>query len=527
MQSTDNTNDVIIEQGKHLSESLLWQLQRDYYHSSGINAWVNQIPFEVTCNPFIANAYAHIAIAFIRDYIAKHPDATAHPFYFLELGAGSGKFSFYVVKAILELLALAGMKQVKVCYIMSDITDNNIKYYRTHPGLKLYIDAGIIDFAIVELESGQPVKLLNSGEELSKQLLVNPLITFANYVFDTAAHDAFYIYEHQIQSLNVDIKTNSNNIDNGKIKSMQELEISFSTSDNDEYRYGDNTLDQILEHYRNNIYHSNILIPIGALKALAYLNSLSNNKMLLISTDKGNNSIESIDNLGPPGITFHASQCFSLMVNYHALALYFQQINGDAFLETTRDQALETGVFVSGFKLTELPELNLAIQEHIDEKSPCAYYKMNKHIIDTSKQCDLDTLASHLSLGHWDPTTFCLVWERIHALLPEANKDVIAFMTKNIHRIADNYYYMPKSDAVLFYVALFFHLTANYDAAINYYQQSQLFDSHLAEYIHFNLGLCFYNKNAAQQAVYHFNQVLNLNPESVDAKTMIELIENS
>ncbi|MBV8801462.1 MAG: hypothetical protein JO131_00580, partial [Gammaproteobacteria bacterium] len=75
---------ITIEQHKRFSESALWRLQREYFDKEGPNAWVNQVPFYITSNPFIAHCYAVITFTFMRDWIKKHPDAKNHPFYIME-----------------------------------------------------------------------------------------------------------------------------------------------------------------------------------------------------------------------------------------------------------------------------------------------------------------------------------------------------------------------------------------------------------------------------------------------------------
>src|SRR5688572_29220218 len=100
MGSNLDSNAVVIERNKRFSECHLWQVQRDYFDQQGINAWVNQVPFYITSNPFIANTYAAVIIRFFQDWVRKNPQAKNHPFYILELGTGSGQFSFYALKRL-------------------------------------------------------------------------------------------------------------------------------------------------------------------------------------------------------------------------------------------------------------------------------------------------------------------------------------------------------------------------------------------------------------------------------------------
>src|SRR3984885_14358589 len=105
---------VIIEQHKRFSHSALWRFQREYFDKEGINAWVNQVPFYITSNPFIAKSYAQLVIAFIRSWTKKHPESKHHPFYIMELGTGSGRFSYYVVKILDDMLKELGMSDIRI-----------------------------------------------------------------------------------------------------------------------------------------------------------------------------------------------------------------------------------------------------------------------------------------------------------------------------------------------------------------------------------------------------------------------------
>ncbi len=101
----DNPNrKIVVEQNKQFSRSALWRIQRDFFDREGINAWTSQVPFYITSNPFIARSYARIVLAFIRDYTLQYPEAKKHPFYILEPGTGSGRFSYYFIKTLDELM---------------------------------------------------------------------------------------------------------------------------------------------------------------------------------------------------------------------------------------------------------------------------------------------------------------------------------------------------------------------------------------------------------------------------------------
>ncbi len=60
-------------------------------------------------------------------------------------------------------------------------------------GLKPYVDAGHLDFAIFDAVSDRSIKLANSGVTLEPGACANPVVVVANYLFDTLYHDIFQV----------------------------------------------------------------------------------------------------------------------------------------------------------------------------------------------------------------------------------------------------------------------------------------------------------------------------------------------
>lgn len=69
-------------------------------------SWQGIVPHFITCNAFIGRSYAQVLSGFLRDCMrgggGMKLDRT-EPLYIIELGAGSGKFSFFMLKALLEM----------------------------------------------------------------------------------------------------------------------------------------------------------------------------------------------------------------------------------------------------------------------------------------------------------------------------------------------------------------------------------------------------------------------------------------
>jgi hypothetical protein len=70
-------------------------------------------------------------------------------------------------------------------YILTDFTQQNIDFWRSHPSFQPLVEAGLIDFALFNAESDDTMTLQVSGEVLGAESLHNPVIAICNYIFDT------------------------------------------------------------------------------------------------------------------------------------------------------------------------------------------------------------------------------------------------------------------------------------------------------------------------------------------------------
>lgn len=513
---------VTVEQHKKFSECALWRMQREYFDKEGVNAWVNQVPFYITSNPFIAKCYAKLTLSFIRDWCNKHPEAKQHPFYLMELGTGSGRFSYYLVKTIDQLMKELNMTDVSICYVMSDFTKNNVKYWETHPALMPYIERGLVDFAIFDMETERPVTLVKKNIRLTPDVLVNPLTLYANYIFDTVSHDSFAVHEGKLYELLLSISTDEGNMQNNRPVDMEKLSIDYSVKEIHGHYYNDPHLDEILQLYKSALTETSFLFPIGSIHAIKFLKKLAHDRLFIISTDKGYGSVDQLDHLGHPSISFHGS--FSMMVNFHAIAEYFKNSGGDAYLQTSR-KGIKTSVFASGLKFDDMPETRVAIEENVEGFSPSDYFTLHRRMSDSFNECSLETIAAHMHLAGWDPHIYLKLTNRVTSLIAEENDvETIQFMSHFMPKMAENYYYMPKSECILFEIGVFFHAAKNYGKAFEYYEKAHPFVGDQFG-LFYNMALCLHHLDRNEDAIVYFKKALALDPESKETQEWITFME--
>lgn len=515
------TSTVVIEKDKKFSESCLWELQREYFHTEGIDAWVNQVPFYVTSNPFLANCYAHIIIRLAQDWIKKHPENINEPFYIMELGTGSGRLSYYILKKLEKLQQQLNLKDIKFRYIMTDFTESNLKYWDSHPALQRFLENGMLDFAIFNMEQDTNIELRKAGITLTEGSMVNPLTVIANYIFDTVSHDAFTVSDGKVKASLVSLTTYHENMKNGRPVDWEQVSINHSAVDIDEHYYDDEGFNAVVNQYNNLLTDSHILVPIAGLRTIRNLKKLSHGRMLVLSTDKGYTHLQELDHLDHPHLAFHGS--FSMMVNFHAIGKYFEHSGGKAILQSLRT-GIKTAAFVSGFDLKDYPELEFSLYEHVERLSPGDYFILHRNISENFQHCILNTLAAHLAFTDWDPHIYQKLSKQICEQITGAESVTVEYLTSHMSNLAENFYYLPKGYDVMFDIGILFHTLRCYSDAAKYYKLSEHYFGEQFG-LSYNIGLCLYNNGDMQEALTYFRRALKLDPKSKETKEWIDFIE--
>ena len=507
---------VEVERKKRFSKSMLWDLQRGYFEEQGIFAWVNQVPYFVTSNSYVGETYANMVISFIRDWISNHPESKSHPFYIMELGTGSGQLSFYINKKLHELRKAFNLEEIKFCYVMTDFTSHNIQYWETHKAFKSFLEKGELDFAVYNMEEEKAnIHLMHANKTLKTEDFKNPLIVFANYIFDTVSHDAFRIVDDQLQELRISLQTDPSNMKNGRPIAGDKVEIEYHSCQIPGAFYEDKEFEAILRDYPHHLKNTYLLMPIGALKTIRALHKLSGGKMLMISTDKGYSRLQDLNNLGKPHIAFHGS--FSMMVNFHAIKTYVERLGGAVFDQSPR-HGIKTIVCELGFSIKDLPHFKYAVEQYVDRFAAADYFSLHQHMTSVNPTAlALDVIAAHLKLSSYDPYVLHKLVKRINENIAKADYVTQLAFKEIMPKIVENYYHMPKSHDTCFDVGLFFHTLKDYQTALKYYQQSEEYFGESYN-ICYNYGLCHYYAGDPVTAFKYFKRAAAIKPDSKEAQ---------
>jgi len=253
------------------------------------------------------------------------------------------------------------------------------------------------------------------------------------------------------------------------------------------------------------------------LKGMKKLNHLANGQLLMIASDKGYTNVNSLDNLGKPHIATHGG-CISLMVNFYAIQSYFKRLGGDYYLQTPR-RGIKTVVCHLGLDLTTeaYSSTQCALERYVERFSLADYFLLHRHITATDAPLDLGLAAAHLKLAGYDPYVYSKLSKRIQRALEDTEYVNKMSLKAILPKIAETYYFMPKSHDTNFDIALFYHSLKDYFKALEYYAKSREYFGSTYN-VYYNSALCAYYAGDTRKALDYFKHASGINPDAKEAQ---------
>lgn len=512
----------VLETEQRFSSSILWALTRRYYEQRGIGAWdAGQVPFYVTSNPYIARCYAHLVLAYLRDCLAAGSLDPRKPVFIIEAAAGHGRFAYLFLKKLMALKANSGLRHLDVRYLMTDLADSNVEAWRKQRLFKPFIDSGVLDFALYDVERDAAPRALTEGAPGPLQDHDNPLVVLANYIFDTTAADLFRIERGRLLEGFVTIRSP----EPFDAKTSDPALMSSFTYDY-QYRpvpdgapYADPLLNQILDGYRQRMGDTSFVFPVGAIAAVRNLNQLSRGRFLLLSSDKGYTHEDELLYLDDPSIQFHGSM--SVMVNYHAIGGYIGALGGLGLCTSQRHVSLKTAAFMLG---GEFPEVRTWFNEEMDGFGPYDLYRLTSSDRADCPSRSIEHCLCLLRLSEWDPAVLIDSANDLREHMDQATEGQRHALLQAIERVWENFY--PMNQDLPFEIARILLTMKRPRDAIRYNQRSiELFGDHAVTFL--NMGICHFHAEEPEAALRWFNRALDLAPDYAPARSWKVRIESA
>ncbi len=407
-----------LTRGRRLSECQLWRAQRRYFETRGPGAWEpGQVPHYVTSNPFIAGAYARLVLAFARDARARGWLAPDTPLTVLELGAGTGRFAYHLLRRAEDL---GGAEAAGLRYVLSDAYEPTIAAWERHPRLARLFDRGRLDVARFDAERDVELSLRRAGRRLGPGDLEGPLVVIANYVFDGLPQDAFWVEGGRLHELLVNERLGPTGEVDATLAEQADLDLEASPIEAGGY-YGDAEWDALLGSQSARLASREAaacVLPIAALRCLRALAALpAGGRLMLLAADRGDHRPDSIGGGRDLQVAVHGS--VSMRVDFHAIGAWFGSRGGRALHPDAGPQSLDVGAYVLGDEGGALPETDRTFREALAEFGPDDFFSLKKLLDASYDALTLPQALAALRLSAWDARIFEGLAAPLARLAPE------------------------------------------------------------------------------------------------------------
>lgn len=523
-----NQQHQILEENRPLSQSLLWRLQRNYFERQGIQAWSQAaVPQYITSNPAIANAYAQVLFAFLRDCRRDSSQSVDldQPIYIVELGAGSGRFAFHFMRKFFGFFKRSVLKDLPVQYVMTDFAARNVAAYQAHPSLQPFVAAGLLDFACFDATQSEEIRLSQSGAVLTPNTLANPLIVLANYFFDSIPQDLFRVQDGRLYEGRITLTGGPQpepDLDDPDI--LDRVDISYEHYAVPTDYYHDSDLDAILQDYCQRLSETTFLFPCAALQCIRRLRRLAGGRLLLLSGDKGYIHEDELMGRQEPGLNLHGS--FSFMVNYHAIAQFTRNQGGRVWQTSHRHTNLNICAFLFGNPQHDYTETSQAYDAWLEENGPDDFFALKKGLEPHYDTLALPYLLSYLRLSGWDANIFQGCYASLAKQVSAATEALRQELYWAIHEIWDGYYHIGETWDLPFHLGVLLYKMGFYSEALDYLQHSlTLYGPDPGAF--YNVALCHYSLQQWDAALEAADQALALDPSDKAAQELRVKIEGA
>lgn len=506
----------VVEDGVRLSESSLWDLQRAFFARQDPGEWSrSRVPSYITSNAFVARAAARTVMGFLDDCREGRLGPVPGRVEVLELGAGSGRFAYGVLRELERRQARAPSGTPRVRYVLTDLDAAPLDALRRNPRFARFLASGLLDFAVIDAEAaGEPeARLLHSGDAIPAQG-DGPLVVLANYVFDGIRTDVFEVRDGALHESRLRLSC-PEGMDPKDPGTLPRFVTRFEQGPAGEAPYGDPEWDLLLRHYAARLSDGHFLFPIATLRLLRRLRRMAGDRLLVLASDRGHVHEAALLGLEAPHLARHGS--FSVDVNFHALALHADETGGHALLPAHHPAHLATVGLVWG--AAEPGRTAAAYHEAFDEGGPEDVHLLKRVMERQTERLDVERALAWLRVSAWDPAVFMRCAPAIQAGL-DAAPPVLRFdVLDAARRVQEAYFPIGEHEDVSFALGeLFQSLDAIPEAQEAFEESARLF-GRTSQTLH-RLALCASALHRLPEALALVEDALRVEPGFETARAM-------
>ncbi len=477
-----------IQKKTPFAESLVWQINRDFYQQNGIAAWSDElVPHQITNSSLAATTYAELIYAFLKDL--ESTIATEKLVYILELGAGHGRLSYNILEHLDQLISDSEGCSTKYCYVLSDIVEDNLSFYSSHPKLQKYYERGVLDISYYDGTASQELLLRKSKTTITLSDLEQPIMAIANYFFDSLANELYYFEDEEIYNCSVSIDAAIDPEGRNAQELIHEMKVTYHKTTAEVPDYENDIFNQILAEYSRLYSDTYILFPKIAMECLANISSLSKQGLVLLSMDKGYKKIEELAGRKKPDFVKHGS--FSLWVNFHAISEFCKLSGGAAMFDANTNLSIDLACLRLTKASSSYPLFEQTYRKHSSQINLDDINSIKSLVYKNLSTANLTELLGLIRLNSYDSSIFITLLPSIKVLSKDISIKQRTRLKQTISQVWSKYYAIKEDYDLSYELGGIMYDLGYYLEALDYFQiSSDAFGYNID--VDYNLILCYY-----------------------------------
>ena len=382
-----------------MSESALWDLLVDFYRERGPEAWRSgKVPQRMTSNGYLADVYASVAGAFLRDWSQGGGKETP---LILEVGGGSGLFAWLFLNRLMRHQP-TGLAAPDFEYLLTDAATSNVQAWHEIPRIQRLVDNGPLNTGVLKIGGGISVGASSSRTWAELELTSRPVVLIANYVLDSVPCEMIRIRDGRVfQEL---IALERVDRQDAAADDFRGLKPRFESRELPQPYTGHAGVNEVLDGYRE--LPDEMCIPVP-LETIAFLENFlkSDFPFLMLAGDLAYTTPEFEQE--PPLILSDYVAC---TVNFHMLGKIFERWGGGTTFAQQADSHFAVGAFFKPSQSVDVPLTREAAHHCLYHFTPLDAHSIEGALGEHSGKLDFRTICAWLHLARFDAHTagWCL-----------------------------------------------------------------------------------------------------------------------
>lgn len=477
-----------------LPESLFWNIQDEGHRRWGPFSW------SISNTTFMATAYAGI----IQAYVEATPGITqGQPLYILDLGAGTGRFSYLLLRA-LEKITLP----VEVRVICVERHKMYAESWANHPRFAPFLKEGRLDYICGTAWEEDPAPLLqHSGQRLEWSCLANPLIAIANYFFDQIPQEVLRwtgtSWEQGLLHITSPdgITSLEKLVENKERLCALRFHYSFTPlKDLELISKGDPLAETVLRAYADQLLPgTKITWPVMGLRLLRRLYERSKGRLLTLLADKGGRNLEELME-DKTLVPIYQQGVFSFDLNLDAIYRYWDLQGGWSFFLPEGSRRFSLSVLHSGLS-QKAQDFDRRASWQLGVAAIPVRYGQLQEFVTTPQHLDVKRFITLIECFEADPSLLRGIQaDFLQSLTKKSNIGILEVLGEGMLKIYRAFFWAEKGDGnLLVRLAQVLYLTGKLSETADCLEEAIALSGGAALPYHY-LALCYERLGREEEA---------------------------